>query len=201
MPTVTQIEDGLRAWVLAAISDVVGDRVIFADQGEARPERPYADVDVGAIEQRGRDEWRGVDADGLRDVTGPRAVRVTVQVYGPDAMELAERARAALWRETVGDTLRSAGIVFYNAEPVLDITTEIETDLEPRAAFDALFGVASLQTENVGVIECVEGTGTYRNADGSLALVVPFDVCATDATLTEDGEPLTEDGEPLTEGP
>jgi len=196
MPTVTQIEDALRTWVLDALIGTPAEgNVIFHGAGQPRPARPYADVDLGSIEQRGRDEWRGIDLDGLREVVGQRSVRATIQVYGDDAMELAERVRSDLWLETVTDELRTEGVAFWRAEPVLDLTVEIETAMEPRAAFDVLFGIAHAKTEDVGYINCVEGTGTYTGPGGDLAFEDDFAVCVN--LLTIDGDPVTIDGDPI----
>lgn len=168
MPTVVQLENALRAWVLSAMDDAYPDeQIIIADQGQPRPERPYGDIRIDAIESRGRDEQRPVDDYGDRDVVGVRAVRVTVQFYGPGAVQLAERARSALYLETVTDVLSAAGVAFWSAMPVLNLPIEIETEIEPRAAFDVVFGVASVQSEDVGLIETVEGTGTFSDVDGS----------------------------------
>jgi hypothetical protein len=199
MPTVTQVEDALRPWVLGAlVGSPAEGNVIFSAQGRARPARPYADIDLATIEQRGRDERRGVDEDGIREVVGQRAVRVTIQLYGDDAMELAERVRSDLWLETVTDPLRAAGIAFWSAEPVLDLTTEIETALEPRAAFEALFGIARAKSEDVGFINCVEGTATYLAPDGSTAIEYDYEACGPSEFLTVDNVPVTVDGDPIT---
>jgi hypothetical protein len=196
---VEAVEDALRGWVLSALEPDVGERVIFADQGQPRPERPYADISIDAIETRGRDDQRPIDEDGLRDVVGVRALRATVRCFGDNALGLAETARSALWLEPILDELRVAGLAFWRAEPALDITTEIDTALEPRAAFEALFGVAALQNENVGIIECVEGTGTYKDAAGTIVREQDYGTCVPDALLlTIGGEPITLDGEPIT---
>lgn len=196
MPTVAQVEDALRTWVKNAAG--LGERVIMADQGHARPQRPYADVKVNAMESRGRDEQRPIDDDGEREVVGVRAVRATIRTFGANALELSEKIRSALWLETVTDLLRAAGVSFWTAQPSLDLTTAIETSLEPRAVFEALFGVASMQTENVGIIECVEGEGTFLDVAGTTVATMEYGVCVDDETLLIDGEPVTIDGEPIT---
>ncbi len=200
MPTVVQIEDALRTWVLDALSSgPVGERVIIAEQGKPRPERPYADIDIQGIAQRGRDEWRPVDADGLRQVVGQRVARATVQLYGDDAVQLAEEARAELWLETVTDKLSTAGLAFLTAEDVLDITGSIATAIEERGAFDVRFSLASVQTENVGTIDSVEGTGTYLKPNGEVAAVDEFDTAEVGSFMTEGGVPMTEGGVPMVE--
>lgn len=202
MPTVTQIKAALRTWAINAVDGTGAEgRVIFVDQGQPRPARPYLDVKVNGIETRGRDELRPIDDDGLRDVVGVRAVRATINAYGPDALELAERTRSALWLENTTDLLRAAGISFWRAEPTLDITTEIDTSIEPRAVFEALFGVASVQTENVGAIECVEGEGTYIAPDGSPVLTVAIDSCDLFEVMVDDDDEMDDDDDVMVESP
>ncbi|MFH0902141.1 MAG: hypothetical protein V2A73_16035 [Pseudomonadota bacterium] len=177
MPTMTQINAALRAWVETALvgTDAAG-RTIFNRQGKPRPERPYADISIDSIRAVGQDERRPIDDDGDRGVVGTRIAAVTVQTYGADALGLAETIRSALSLKTVLTALRAEELVFLASESVQDITALLATDYEERATFEARFAFVSDQTENVGWIEAVEGSYEYEDIDGTTALDGTFSV-------------------------
>lgn len=195
-PTVTGIETAIHAWVRDAVAAIT-ERVIIADQGRSRPERPYADVKLAAIQRRGIDENGAVDGNGDREVSGVRMLRVTVRTFGDEAMQMASDARDALGKETVRDALCAAGLSFWNMADALDISAEIETAIERRSTFDAFFGIASRVTENVGLIQCVEIEGEYAKPDGE-TIEDEFDAVCDDDLLTIDGGTVTVDGEAVT---
>ena len=177
MPTVIEIQNALRDWVVDAVGvSAVGQRVIFAEQGAPKPARPYVDIHIPGLASRGQDEKQATDVAGVRKVVGIRTATVTIQAYGPGAMQIAMTVRDALGKETVTDKLHAAGLSFWQAQQVSNLTTNIEAQFEERAAFEATFGLAAVSTETVGVIETVEGTATYKRPDDSTARVQNYTV-------------------------
>lgn len=165
---VTRVKRALRKWLsLALVGTAAEDRVIFGQQGKPRMERPYCDVTLSSVASRGRDERRTHDNAGERHVVGPRVVMATVQLFGPDAMGLGEQARAGLYLEAVRALLHIEAVSFMEADPVQNITTSIETEIEERAVFAARFAYASDQTETVGWIEHVEVEAVLEDEAGT----------------------------------
>lgn len=165
---IASVKTALRKWVeLALVGTAAEGHAVLSRQGGPRPARPYAMVGIDSVQMRGRDEKRDIDAAGERDVVGPRVVTATVQVFGANALGLAEGLRATLTLDAVRALLRSEGVSFLAAEAVQDITIALETDFEERAAFEVRVAYASSQTESVGWIAHVEVAGRYRDPSGT----------------------------------
>lgn len=169
----SDIEDALRTWVNTAVPPLTD--VIFADQVGPRPTSPYATVKILSLARVGHDGHFNLNAiTGIEDIHGNRVVGASVQFFGVGALEYAETARTALEKTTTQDILRAAGLVVYPPTDITVLTALRENDFEERAVFDARFGIGSLETDNVGVIE---------NAEGSGDIVEPDDVTVAD-TIT-----------------
>lgn len=159
MITRAQIESAMRTWLVDALGG--GVAVIFADQGAPRPTTPYATCKVMGPRVVGHDDRRAISSEGLQDMVGDRVITVSVQVFGTDAMDKARTAANALNKEAARGKFATAGIATVGlAGGINELTALLEVGAEERAQFDAQFAFADEYTDDVGLIERVEGEGT-----------------------------------------
>lgn len=158
MITRAQIETAMRTWLVDALGG--GVTVIFADQAAPRPDPPYATCKVMGPRSVGHDDRRAIDDDGLQDMVGDRVITVSVQVFGDGAVDNARTAANALNKEAARAKLATVGIAPRGGSAINELTALLEVGAEERAQFDAQFGFADEYTDDVGLIERVEGEGT-----------------------------------------
>ena len=165
--------DAIRAslrgdWLLPALQQLDATaEVIFARQDGQQPAEPYATLLIAGIARRGAaDERRGPDTDGLVKLTGTRRLAVSVNVFGPQAVRMAEHAIAYLGLSTVTAALRADGVVVYRSEDVQDLTGILDTGFQGRAQFDLAVGVVSELVETIDVIDGAVIGETVRDVDG-----------------------------------
>lgn len=178
MTTRANIEDAVYTWVQVS----TGQTVIFAEQGPPRPDTPYLTIKVNGPVSVGFDEGRGLaDPTGAPDPAvqtyrGEREVSVSVQAFGAGALDYARAAARALSTETTRSQLAAASLFHRGIVPAVNELTELlETEFEERAQFDATLGFAEEYTDDVYLIEDVEGQGTFENPP-RLDRVEPFTV-------------------------
>ena len=111
---------------------------------------------------------------GIVRTGGTRILTATVDCFGKESerdevMERVERIRSALGLVGTRDKLRTAGMAVYGTEPVVNLTALLDTMRQPRATFDARFGVGSVQSEYVGIVERATITATIQHPDDSTA--------------------------------
>lgn len=148
---------GLRKWVEYAVDGLVPRvTVVFSQLGAPRPARPYADITVDSDVEVGRAERRAIDAAGNREVVAPHVATVTVALYGPSAMGLANQVRKSLELEAVTLRLRGEGVSFLQADGVQNASVALETGFEERGIFTAQFSYRASLTEFVGWAEAAE---------------------------------------------
>lgn len=182
MTTRANIEAAVQTWVADALGGAVP--VVFVEQGKPRPAPPYLTVKVSGPTSIGHDEDRkledpGAPALAVQTYRGDREVSVSVQAFGTDAMDNARAAARALATETTRSQLALAGLCHRGIVPTVnEITEPLETSFEPRAQFDATLAFGEDYTDEVGLIEHVEGEGTFTNPPNP-PRVIPFTVDKT----------------------
>jgi hypothetical protein len=173
--TRAQLKAAVYAWVYGATSTTV----IFAEQDSPRPDPPYLTVKVGTVASVGQEETRemvdpGAPALATQHYFGDREVTVSVQAFGDGAMDLARKAARALATETTMAQLAAANLCHRGTIPAVNELTELlDTGFEERAQFDAALAFGEDYTDIVGLIEVVEGEGTFENPPNP-NIVVPF---------------------------
>lgn len=165
MTTTANIEAAVYTWVSVA----TGATVIFVDQNKPRPATPYLTVRVGTVTSFGHDERRGMTDPGAPELAeqtyrGDREVTVSIQAFGTGAMDLARAAARALGTETTRAQLAASGLCHRGIIPTVnELTQLLETDFEQRAQFDATLAFGKDYTDDVALIETVEGQGTFQD--------------------------------------
>ncbi len=173
MINVVASEDVIRELVVdATLLDE--QQVIFAHEAGDRPDKPFVTIKITAITRIGTDARNVSDSagDAEIEVVGNRELSVSVQVFGPGAMQFASAIQSATQTFSPLDKLRQAGVVFLRDNGMRDISAELETISEPRASLDLVFGVASTVIDSPGTIDQVRITGDISDRDDAVDLTV-----------------------------
>lgn len=148
--------------------------VVHSDQVAPAPLYPYAVIRIDSIVKTQFDETRIMDEEAnIASIGGQRRATVSISCFGNNPLQMASQARNSLSKRTVLDQLSSAGIAIISTEPILNLTTVLETEEEKRADFDFFIGFADSIGDDLGVIESVELTGEYRGTAGPPIVVGP----------------------------
>lgn len=122
MPTLTQVQDAIYAWV-AAVPDV--PTVLWAHRAAPQPDGEFITLRIERIASQGVD-WFVVDA-GAGDtyserIEGPRTISLRIQVLAyENGSELLHKILAWAGFDTIRTALNTAGVSFLSIEPVLEV--------------------------------------------------------------------------------
>lgn len=141
------------------LQPILGLELILMDQNKPRPPMPYAAYKVKSPQTVKGDHYSNVTDDGVMIVTGDREAVVSVQVYGALALDTLSVLMNRLLLVTVMDAFRTAGLAAFKTTPVMDISTERETQIERRANLDIWIRYRSTLEDDVGLIEQADLTG------------------------------------------
>jgi hypothetical protein len=157
------LQDSLYAWAQAAVP--LNTPVIWYYPNAPRPEVPYLTLNIQSFAQMGWDYIpRPIDNPGNVILKGDREFVLSVQAYGSTAMQMLENLRTTLQAETVRASLRASGLVYFAQQPIIDLTTLIDSRFEPRAGLDLSFRIGQQYAEALGTIATVELTEQYFDA-------------------------------------
>lgn len=153
----------IRAALYTWLVDATSLTVIFANQAGPRPSHTYLTLLLMGIRNVGWDDRRAIDDSGIQDLKGDRIATASINAYGAAAWDKVRDAINDLHKTTVRDKLKAASLTPRRVLALDDLTALIETEWEPRAHFDAEFGLMDEYTDDVGLIEHVEVTEKYQN--------------------------------------
>ena len=157
----------LYNWAVANLPS--GMPVIYLYPNAPRPTIDYVTLYISTISQVGWDfTQQPLADDGIAQMIGDREFILQVQGYGGDPVTYLQNLRTSLQKQTILDTLRSNGIVFFNWAPISDITELIDSRFEQRATMDVFFRIADVYTDNLGVINTVELQEVFENPQGDI---------------------------------
>lgn len=109
------------------------------------------------------DDFLGFDDNGLMKRAGVRAVTVSVQTLGENALQYLRDARRALNLQEVKDELLyTYGLAFMESLGIQNITGFLETEREERGAMDLRFTHGEEYLEDTNWIETVEIEGDFE---------------------------------------
>ena len=111
------------------------------------PRAPVGILSLGQSMTVGRDSHRYTfrDSDVSLDVYGYRELTINIQIRArlaksaPSSRMLAEKARLALANPMYRDELRSAGLVFVETHPLVNLDFSRSVRKELRSSFDVVF--------------------------------------------------------------
>lgn len=168
------VKTSLYDWAVSVVP--TGMPVIFWEPNAPRPTVPYITLFLSSITAVNQD-YSAPGADNLGNIamSGDRQFTLEVQGYGNDPLTVLENIRSSLQKQTVLDTLRVSGIVFYQSLTINDISDLVDSQYERRAQLDILMGIAQVYSDNPGYFSTIEVDEEYINS---------VDVVVYDETLT-----------------
>lgn len=163
----------LRRFLRSLMIDLLGidaQSVYWANQSAPKGALPVATLRLYSIAQEAMTEDRGVDAADRLDLQLPQAAVLEVQIFdesGGDPVGRLEALFLKLETPTVADRCHAAGVAFFAAEPVLDITGLLADGktYEPRAAVDLHIRFNGRIKDSPGIIEKVEITAKAKKPE------------------------------------
>lgn len=163
--TRVELEDALTAWVELVLP---GGRKVVGWPTAPRPQLPYVTIRISDIVEIGQDDRGAVDlGTGVQIIYGDRLLTLSVQAFGPGALDLLRKLANSIWKQSVSAVLLDAGLSPMKPGLINDLTGFLETSAEERGHVDMVFGFKDTYEDNVGVIEHVTGDGTIRNEQGT----------------------------------
>lgn len=160
------VRTSLFNWAVANIP--AGMPVIYYFSNAPRPTVDYVSLQISAVNQIGWDYTQDPMAnDGVAEMVGDREFSLHIQAYGGNVLTILNILRSSLQKQTVLDSLRLNGIVFFNWSTITDLTGLVDSRFEQRACFDAYFRMADIYSDNLGVISTVNLEEIYKNPDGT----------------------------------
>lgn len=167
------VKKGLYDAMRAILPNVV--MVIWADQNQERPARPYLTMKlIMGPQRRGNDEQR-YGNDGSINHTGVREFDLSINLYGPKAQEYLSMIQSYLNFESIKSILLEKDLVFVRDSGVRDLSLLLENRTETRAQLDLHFRTSANvieSEEEVGSIETVE---LENEMDGTITVINPPD--------------------------
>jgi hypothetical protein len=144
--------------------------VYWANQSAPKGALPVTTLRLYSIAQEAMAEDRGVDEADRLDLQLPQAAVLEVQIFdesGGDPVGRLETLLLKLETPTVADRCHAAGVAFFAAEPVLDITGLLADGktYEPRAAVDLHIRFNGRIKDSPGTIEKVEITAKAKKPE------------------------------------
>lgn len=163
----TTVKTALVSWCSSVVGGAIP--VVIYEPNAPRPSSQYVTINVSSIVSYGQD-WSTSGANSLGEVgmKGDRLFTVGVQVYGGDALTLAENIRTSLQKQTVLDGLRTNAIAFYQAMTINDITELVDSRFEKRAQLDVQFGIGQIYVDSPGFFNQIEVEEIIKNVDSEI---------------------------------
>lgn len=169
-PTLETLKLALKTWV----KDATGlDRVIWANQSIARPDLPYAALNIISYPMEiGQPERRVLSATGgyVYENVENQQMTLSVNVYTEPStndaflylQKLNQSVRINYWYEY----LRNNSLSLFDKSVMRNIDQQLGDRWEKRAQQDYTFRFRTRTLESISIIETISGTGTYETDSG-----------------------------------
>lgn len=172
----SEIQKVLFDWVAAES----GVAVIWERANSSRPIRPYIGLLVLALVPIGTAYVSAPNELGIATIVGQSVMSLSINSFmGMDASKLdginiLELLRLSLWKESVKTLFRDKGIGYLVSSNNQNVEQVLSTEFEERGVLDMNFLICSSITDDVGLIERVEGIGEYYDYTGQLTHTEEF---------------------------
>jgi hypothetical protein len=139
--------DGMQIALEHVFSEATGITFTWEETTKRLPRAPIGILSLGQSMIVGRDGHRYTfrDSEITLDIYGYRELTINVQIRArlskaaPSSRILAEKARLTLANPVYRDELRSAGLVFVETHPLLNLDFSRTNRKELRSTFDVVF--------------------------------------------------------------
>ena len=152
--------------LIAELLTLEKSKVVWYYPNAPQPPRPFATLQIFAQRGEAQEDVIPTASVGVYDIAVPETQTLSVQLYdvkGADACNKLAFLARQLEKPTVVDKCFAAGVAFYNAESVIDLTEAIDdANAMPRANIDFYVRTNSVITDDLSVIEKVIADGEYK---------------------------------------
>lgn len=151
----------LRRFLRSLVASILGfdeQSVYWANQNAPKGAPPVAMLRLYSLKHETMAEDRGMNEDDKLLILLPRTAVLEVQIFdknGDDPVSKLENLLMQLETPTFADRCHRAGVAFFDAEPVQDITGLLSDGktYEPRAAVDLRLRYNRIATDASGIVE------------------------------------------------
>ena len=151
--------------LIAELLSLDAKKVIWYYPNAPQPPRPFATLQLFAQQAEAQEDVIPTAEKGVYNIVVPETQTLSVQLYenkDVDACNELSKLARQLEKPTVVDECFAAGVAFYNAESVVDLTEAVDdANAMPRANIDFLVRVNSVIADDLSVIEKVIADGKY----------------------------------------
>lgn len=155
--------------LIAELLTLSKSSVVWYYPNAPQPARPFATLQIFAQRGEAQEDIIPTDTKGVYNVAVPETQTLSVQLYdvkGADACNKLALLARQLEKPTVVDKCFAAGVAFYNAESVVDLTDAVdEANAMPRANIDFYVRTNSVITDDLSVIEETDANAKYKYGD------------------------------------
>jgi len=163
MADISTIEKTVYDWVDSQ-GLVASDSIVWMDQNFAKKPNPMIGLKINPGVQIGEAYIGPPDVSGDAEIQINMDFTVSVQYFGEGSMEKILTLRDSLNKPSVRQSLRDGDVIVVNRLDAIDLSALDNSEFESRASMDILMRTdRSSQTDQVGVIETVNATGTYKS--------------------------------------
>lgn len=144
------------------ISSATDLTVIYADQNAPRPSTSYITLKMTTLTEIGQiDNICPDEITGIRDNIYRNDINISLQGYGIISLDALQNIKEYFEKELTKQEIESYDISILRNGNIINISTLIDNEIEPRFSYEILLNSVFYFEENVGIIENIEFSGTY----------------------------------------
>jgi hypothetical protein len=155
--------------LIAELLGLAKNKVVWVYPNAPQPARPFATLQLFAQRGEAQEDIIPTASVGVYDVVVPETQTLSVQLYdtkGGDVCSKLDTLARRLETPTVADKCFAAGVAFYDAESVIDLTDAVDdANAMPRANIDLFVRTNSVITDDLSVIEETDANAKYKYGD------------------------------------
>lgn len=156
--------------IIAELLGLPGKNVVWVHQNMPRIKRPFATLQLYGVHGEASEELRPA-GPGHYDVRVPTSATLSVQYFGPDALEHLETLARGFERPTIADRCFAAAVVVYDCNNIIDLSALLESETwDERANIDLYIRYNHDVNDEPGYIDTVVisdgSTGKDFTVDG-----------------------------------
>lgn len=156
MLTYDQIQTAVYQWMIENVGiDNAADKVRADNINFTQPPMPFVVYQISAVRRVGQDYISMADVDGNVNILGDREFTLMITAVGDEAFDILFGLRDSLQKISVQTRLNDLGLVYFDDEPIQDITEDVNTGRQTRASLDVFFRLGHAATDQTGFIETV----------------------------------------------
>jgi hypothetical protein len=170
MVTVELVENTLYDWAYAVLNPTgtlpgAIIPVIWFHENMPRPTKPYLAIHLSTINSKGVDYVGIPNNSGIAEIVGNRDLSLLIQGFGENSMNWMEKLKTSLEKPSIQLILRVANLVFVERLGINCIAEVVDNRFEERNQMDLRFRFAQIDSDNTGLIEHANVTGTLKGPD------------------------------------